>query len=263
MISISNFFHNININPDFFILLSHGGIQHDIKLAEHINKFNVIISSHCHSSTMSAKINNTLIVKSLEYGQGIGYLNFYNNKITFKNIIKRQRNGIAHKNIVFLYKYVENFRKKYSKTYIRLDNSFNYKFDTKEKICNLVGNIFLEYTYSDIAIINSTSIRGTFKSNIITRESFYQVFPFKNYIVSFYMMPNIFLSLCDQIDPDLGVHFVFKEIDLKSPLKITTTSFLFANYFSSHPYTRFNKHCKITTLIYKYLKHDIDSAKNT
>ncbi len=184
---------------DLIIILSHSGIEEDIKLAKAVPEINIIVGGHSHTLLKYPKRifhgkKSTLIVQAGEFGVNLGRLdlNFDNKNIekySYKMlpIEENQEETVFSNKISELSRQINVVAQQIiGKTQIPLDIRNN---KLKTQLTN--GGVFVlktikaQYPYIDIVFVNAGAIRSNkiIPAGLITKEDVFELYPFDDNIV--------------------------------------------------------------------------------
>ncbi|MBI2252594.1 MAG: bifunctional metallophosphatase/5'-nucleotidase [Armatimonadetes bacterium] len=178
---------------DLIIVLSHLGLEDDMRLAENSSGIDLIVGGHSHTVLNSPKkINQTYIVQAGSYGKYLGKVDLEINsqdkkiiEIKGELIPLNKQNYNPQKDVSkIIEKYYTKIKEKMGEivgeTRINLikENSLG-----DFPLANLITNAMKEETGAQIAFQNTGGIRASLYKGKITWGDLYNVLPFGNSIV--------------------------------------------------------------------------------
>ena len=198
--TIQNAVKQINSHVDLIVVLSHAGVEEDIKIAKAVPEINIIVGGHSHTFLNHPKQifhgkTSTLIVQDGEFGVNLGQLNL---QFENKNIEKYRYNRI------FVNGKDEDkvFSEKIAKLSSEIDAVANNKIGQiktpldvrRKKIKNqltnagtlIVKSMKAQYPYADIALLNAGAIRSNklINAGAITEAAVFELYPFDDDVIT-------------------------------------------------------------------------------
>lgn len=190
------FFHNLGIKN--IILLSHLGVDEDIKLAEKQVGINLIIGAHTHTVLEKALIvtcqdHQTAIVQTGKYGQHLGEVQIMFNQDGEISSITNMLHDITHHHsedlkVKAIIDEIQLARQKYSETTIAtIKKKINGERAQDKFSENALSHIVADAYYyeaeaqgfkPDIGIINGGGVRASLYAGHITYADLINVLPF-------------------------------------------------------------------------------------
>lgn len=179
---------------DFVIALSHLGQEGDytsIDLAEKVNGIDLIIDGHSHHKG-ELIANDTIIVQTGEYGQGLGkvVLKFNGENFTLSSSVLEVVDFETieeNKEVLDIFAdYQEDvdtvFNEIIGQTTILLQGDREFVRRQETNLGNLVTDAILSATEADLVLTNGGGIRASIEPGNITRKDIFEVLPFGNLI---------------------------------------------------------------------------------
>lgn len=176
---------NIELSDAINILLSHKGLEEDIRLAK-LKKFDFIIGGHSHTLLKKPKvIDNSFIVQAGAYGDYAGRIDFYvaGSRIIKKSysVIKLEKIGVNKEVMNYV-----NFVKKEANTIIGIDIDkivYNLKRSlNREEVGLFMCRVMKGITGASISFQNRGGVRSSLEGGINYRK-IYEVMPFDNKVI--------------------------------------------------------------------------------
>jgi 5'-nucleotidase / UDP-sugar diphosphatase len=180
---------------DLIVLLSHLGLDADLRIAEQVPGINVIIGGHSHTViTDPLRINQTIIVQAGAYGAYLGVLNLVvqpdSRKIisaTGANELKTVHTGPSDPVDRGIAAIVDRFNDQIKTEFARTigETSVDLVRNSHEEsnVGDLVCDAMRESSGAELAFNNSGAIRTNISTGKITMEQVYTLLPFDNTLV--------------------------------------------------------------------------------
>ncbi|MCK9467493.1 MAG: bifunctional metallophosphatase/5'-nucleotidase [Candidatus Absconditabacterales bacterium] len=179
---------------DVSILLSHIGFEEDVKIAQEFSNLDIIIGGHTHTLLKVPPVfNNTIVNQAGAYGERLGFLRAYYEKVNDKTVMKYYNSDLAIplkswgenqviKNIVDV---AEQKVIAISSQIVgeALDVFPAGKKDVRmgeTAIGNVISESLLYLSKADFAVMNGGGIRSSLNKGAISAADVEKVLPFKN-----------------------------------------------------------------------------------
>jgi len=176
-------FEYLKDSSNLFIALTHLGKRQDIKLAEKLSFFDIIIGGHSHSKIDTIfMINNTLITQAASHLNYLGVVtvDLKNGKIVEKKskLISLRSGAVDEKFQEMVNKYEQN------SSLNEVVGSASEDIKGEEELGSFFADAMKEEANLDIAVQNSGGIRiNRLPKGDIKREQVYKLDPFGNYLM--------------------------------------------------------------------------------
>jgi 5'-nucleotidase/UDP-sugar diphosphatase len=176
------------------IAITHLGYEVDKKLAKESEGIDIIIGGHSHTKIEEPqKISNTIICQAYEYGEYVGRLDIEieDGKISgYRGELIPVMDEIEEDSTIK--EIIEDYNKKLSNSLKQvIGTATTYLEGDREKVRNeetnlgdLIADVARSTVNTDIALINSGSIRASIDSGDITVEEILTVLPFGGNLVT-------------------------------------------------------------------------------
>jgi 2',3'-cyclic-nucleotide 2'-phosphodiesterase (5'-nucleotidase family) len=180
---------------DFIVLLSHLGLDGDMRVAQQVPGIHVIIGGHSHTvMTQPLRVNETVIVQAGSYGVYLGVLKLELQPgagrivdYTRENELKTASAGPDDPVDERVAGIVDRFNNQIKSEFARVigETSVDLARNSREEsnVGNLVCDAMRDASGADIAFQNSGAIRADFPKGKITLEQVYTLLPFDNTVV--------------------------------------------------------------------------------
>lgn len=182
----------VRIRPevDVLIALTHIGYLEDLKLAEAVPEFDVIVGGHSHTELEEAvEVGGVLLVQSHEWARNLGFLrievedgqikDYEQHLIPITDAIEPNAKVMAIYNgwEVLL---EEKLNQVVGSTAVFFDGERANVRTQETNLGNLIADIMREATGADVAITNGGGIRASLAQGEVTVGDIYTVLPFDN-----------------------------------------------------------------------------------
>lgn len=180
------------IRPDVDVLvgLTHIGYSEDLKLAEAVPEFDVIVGGHSHTKLEEAvDVGGVLIVQTHEWARNLGFVRL---EVEDRTVVDYEARLIPvtdavepHPEIQAIYDkwevlLSERLNEVVGKTAVFFDGERENVRTQETNLGNLIADIMREATGADIALTNGGGIRASLPQGDITVGDIYTVLPFDN-----------------------------------------------------------------------------------
>ena len=187
---------------DLIVVLSHLGLESDKKLAESVNGIDVIVGGHSHTELEEhVKVGHTVIVQTGKSGENVGRidLNISHSRGGAKilsadsELIPIDATSIQPDKDVsgILDKYSKKLapimERKIGEARIPLTRRDYHVYMEESNLGNLVTDIVRKKADADVAILAPSALRSTIDAGDVKVEDIYELFPWKNNIVTLNM----------------------------------------------------------------------------
>ncbi len=174
-------------DTNIFIVVSHLGIEGDIRLAEQTRGIDLIVGGHSHTVIENPKeINGTLIVQAGSYLKYLGRVDITikNNKILSKKgkLINLSKVHLSDKKTDLLVKHFNN-----NPVLNKIIAKLAHPISGRRKLGLLVTDALRKRLNLDIVFYNKGGIRKNRLSDNVTIKDIYSMHPFGNYIIKILM----------------------------------------------------------------------------
>ncbi|WP_100333274.1 5'-nucleotidase C-terminal domain-containing protein [Bacillus alkalisoli] len=188
-------YESLRDEVDVLIALTHHGYSEDIKLAEAVDFFDVIIGGHSHTTLTSPReVNGTPIVQTGGNAENVGNLTIKLNDVT-KEVVNVE--GFLQR-VANLSEVDEAVQAKVDAYNAEMDELLGVVIGETETGLNRSGNgdsslgnfwtdAILFQTQSDIALTNNGGLRANINAGDITKFDIYTIEPFANEIMKIEM----------------------------------------------------------------------------
>ena len=179
---------------DLIVVLSHIGVEVDRALADSVADINVIVGGHSHTTLFKPiKRNRAVICQAGTRGRWLGKLDLvvdlsgdsvYNYQGTLVETVvgKVKPDSVTGVKVAELEKSVD---KELSEVIGTLEVDWVRKFTRESNIGNWTADVMREFAQTDIAFMNSGTIRKDLDAGNITVRDIWEIFPFNNNFVTF------------------------------------------------------------------------------
>jgi len=179
-------------------ILSHCGVEGDVKMAENVQGIDFIVGGHSHKALMEPlKVKNTIIVQAGAYGMYVGALTLTIDRSSGKILSYTDRN-VLHPVINNLITPDAEVAEMMDKYYLRLKPIMEEVIgQSKEEITkipetgrgdmpigNFITDLLREYSGADIFFLNAGGLRAPLPKGPVTRDDVYKVLPFDDFTVT-------------------------------------------------------------------------------
>jgi 5'-nucleotidase len=172
--------HRVNV----LILLSHLGLSHDRKLAEHVDGIDLIIGAHTHHLLPSPEqVKSTWIAAAGKFGAHLGHL-MLDWDVKLAKI--RQITGecialvgepAASALETILCKYQQMVHDRLDEPIAYLPKELSIQYDQESPFGNFLADSLREWTGASMAIVNSGQLLGGLQPGPVTRRQLHQICP--------------------------------------------------------------------------------------
>ncbi|MCK9225148.1 MAG: metallophosphoesterase [Candidatus Muirbacterium halophilum] len=218
-----------NHQVDFVILISHLGINEDIRIARNTDEIDIIFGGHTHTEIKSTfVVNQTIIAQAGGFGKFAGKMELIIKKGKITNFSNKLILSKEYEINANMYKRFEEIRQGKEKHFHLIDNLFYEKYKDNIIIEGFLNELLNNYE-ADAVLINSSLFKTFFYKGNITSED---LLGFFNYRTKFFIM---FLT-CEEVEKVikkslkedyLKLHFLEKEnLKCNEKLKIIVNDFL-------------------------------------
>ncbi len=177
---------------DIVVVLSHIGFGEDRRLAEKVRGIDVIVGGHSHTKVdKPVVIAGTVIVQAWEHAKALGVVDITVDEGKVRSITARLEEirpaaGPADRESTQLIaKYAGRMDRDMNiflgKACDDLDGQ-SARFE-ETNLGNMIADAIRESARSDVALVNSGSIRANIKKGVVTLKDVYDVLLFDNYVV--------------------------------------------------------------------------------
>jgi 5'-nucleotidase/UDP-sugar diphosphatase len=179
---------------NLIIVLSHIGVDVDEVLADSVPDISVIVGGHSHTPLFKpVKRNRTVICQAGSYGRWLGKLDLmvdlngdsvysYKGKLIETVVGKVRPDSLAEAKANELEKMVS---KELSEVIGTLETDWVRKFTEECNIGSWSADVMRDFAKTDIAFMNSGTIRKDLYAGDITVRDIWEIFPFNNHFETF------------------------------------------------------------------------------
>ncbi len=182
---------------DIFVMISHQGLDNDMKIAEQFSDLDIIIGGHSHTLVKYPPVvNHTIVTQAGWGGKYLGFLRaFYEKKDGDYRLKYYDSDMLEPSNIWMEDKKIAKLADKAKEDVIRLSDmvigeaTANYMVDKKSvrgnenEMGNLISDSIKELSEAQIGLMNGGGIRSSLMKGPITMAQIEKVLPFKNGVV--------------------------------------------------------------------------------
>jgi 2',3'-cyclic-nucleotide 2'-phosphodiesterase (5'-nucleotidase family) len=178
---------------DIIVVLSHIGLNEDIRLAKSIEGIDVIVGGHTHTKLATyMPVGKTAIVQAWEHGLSLGVVDLTlrdGEIVQVKSRLEEIVPGTMKKSAPVA-AIVDKYRKKIDTVLGEKIGEADVDLDGKNvrlgetNLGNLATDVIRQKTGADAALINGGSIRTSISKGKIEVGNIYSTLPFDNYIVA-------------------------------------------------------------------------------
>ncbi|HBG02474.1 MAG TPA: multifunctional 2',3'-cyclic-nucleotide 2'-phosphodiesterase/5'-nucleotidase/3'-nucleotidase, partial [Firmicutes bacterium] len=183
---------------DILIALSHLGYGTDMKLAEAVPEFDVIVGGHSHTKLSAAQeVNGVLLVQTHEYANYLGFLRLevegreivdYDSRLLPVTALV-EKNARVQKIIEYWNEQLqERLGNVIGKSDVSWDGERASVRTGETNLGNLVADLIRDTVGADIAVTNGGGIRASIHAGEIRVADVYNTLPFDNTLVVVEMM---------------------------------------------------------------------------
>ncbi len=181
---------------DLIAILSHLGVEEDVKLAKEVKGIDVIIGGHSHTELPKyKKVGSTIITQTGSFGKNLGELNLTVKRGNGKAKIEKAEyhlipitdkipNDPEVSSIVSQYtKRLDNFlNRKLGEAKADLTQRDYHKYVEESTLANFVTDAIRRHTRADIVLISPSSLRCNISKGPVTIRDIYNLFPWEDKI---------------------------------------------------------------------------------
>ncbi len=181
-------------NVDLIVVLSHIGVDVDRALADSVPEVNVIVGGHSHTALFKPiKRNRTVICQAGAQGRWLGKLDLvvdlsgdsvysYEGQLIETVVGKVKPDSLADSKVNELEKMVD---KELNEVIGTLENDWLRSMKVECNIGNWSADVMREFAQTDIAFMNSGTIRKDLYAGDISVRDIWEIFPFNNHFLTF------------------------------------------------------------------------------
>ncbi len=157
-------------NVDLLVLLSHVGLNEDIRIAEAAPEIDIIFGGHSHTRLKAPTlINKTLILQSGGFGDLVGSLSLIIDKGRIKEFSTDFKNTYESELQSDFLNILNKHRKK-SKTIFKIPTTIAYKRKNTNPITDFILKKMQELTKTNLSLVNSSTLNPLLIEGNITKE---------------------------------------------------------------------------------------------
>jgi len=186
----NNLASEIKRKSDIFVALTHTGVEIDKKLAQDVPGLDVIIGGHDHIAIPEPLVANGALICQAQYrGLFLGRLDL---RIDGKTVVKvggvlipvteelPEDKEIKEMIASFRAKLDQKLKEVVGRTGVPLVGEAEKIRIMETNLGNLVADLMRAAANTEIALVNSGSIRGSIEKGVITLEDVWRIFPYDN-----------------------------------------------------------------------------------
>jgi|WetSurMetagenome_2_1015567.scaffolds.fasta_scaffold01986_6 5'-nucleotidase / UDP-sugar diphosphatase len=180
---------------EFIVLLSHLGLDADLRVAEEVPGIGVIIGGHSHSAvTHPMRVNETVVVQAGSYGAYLGVLKLelqpgtgkiidYTRENELKTVFAGPDDPTDARVAGIVDRYNDQIKAEFARVIGETSVDLLRNSYEESNVGDLVCDALKEASGADIAFQNSGAIRVDLPKGKITLEQVYTLLPFDNTVV--------------------------------------------------------------------------------
>lgn len=184
-----------NRGADLIVLLSHGGLDGDLVIAQEVPGIDVIVGGHSHTAvTRPLRVNDTVIVQAGSYGAWLGVLELevdvttrkiltYTRENELRPVLDRPGDTVDEKAMAIVGRFNEQIKTVFAR--VVGETTVDLKRNPREEsnVGNLIADAMREASGADLALQNGGGIRTDIPRGQITLEQLHTLLPFDNLLV--------------------------------------------------------------------------------
>ncbi len=233
---------------DLVVLLSHAGIEFDMKLAAEVAEIDVLIGGHTHEEMQTplliehkpeaGKYNNglggTIVAQAGEWGHFLGRIDLViekNHQIaSWSGRLEKVTPEYEHLAPAELTRMVDDYNQRLESTMNEVigqaTSDLSFPKDLRKKSMLPMGTFtaasMRDAAGSDVGIINSGAIRSDLKAGKVTRGAVFEALPYDNSVVTFTMTGEALQNMLDTVAAKFGDPDGFQFYGLTGTLNLST-----------------------------------------